>query len=358
MSALGIGRPRVALIGHGYWGKNIARNLDALGALYGVCDEDSAVMEEVAGLYPHARLYKDLAQVLVDPEVDAVALSTGASLHAEQSIRALEAGKDVFVEKPLAVNYRDGTRVVEVARGSKQILMVGHLLEYHPAVLKLEALIREGELGRLQYIYSNRLNLGKFRREENILWSFAPHDIAVILRLAGESPIELSATGGAYLQANVADTTVTHMLFDSGLRAHVFVSWLHPYKEQKLVVVGSRKMAVFDDRAPDGEKLILHDKGADWEGNRPVPRRGNGDPVPIAQQEPLRLEIEHFLDCVKTRRQPRTEGAGALAVLQVLQTAQRSLMTGRPLPVFDGAMAPNGNGYHAEANPPALGSLQ
>ena len=348
-----MGRPRVALTGHGYWGRNIARNLDALGVLHGVCDVDPAVLEEVAGLYPHARLFTDFAEVLVDPEVDAVALSTGASLHADQSIRAIEAGKDVFVEKPLAVTYRDGARVVEVARGSKQILMVGHLLEYHPAVLKLEAMIRDGELGKLQYIYSNRLNLGKFRREENILWSFAPHDIAVILRLAGEAPIELGATGGAYLQANVADTTVTHMLFESGLRAHVFVSWLHPYKEQKLVVVGSRKMAVFDDRAPDGEKLILHDKGADWDGNRPIARMGNGDFVPIAAQEPLRLEIEHFLDCLETRREPRTDGSSALEVLLVLQTAQRSLMTGRPLPIFDSATAPGGNGYQAEPYPQA-----
>ncbi len=320
---------RVVLVGHGYWGKNIARNLDALGVLYGVCDVSREALVRAAGAYPSVRLFSTYDDVLADPAVDAVALSTSAYLHAEQAIQAMHGGKDVFVEKPLALTYRDGTRVVDAANATGRVLMIGHLLEYHPAILKLEEMVRHGELGRLEYVYSNRLNLGKFRREENILWSFAPHDIAVILRLAGDRPIELSATGGTYLQANVADITVTHMLFESGLRAHVFVSWLHPYKEQKLVVVGSKKMAVFDDRAPTGEKLILHDKGADWDGNRPIARSGEGVSIPIAADEPLRLEMQHFLSCLKSREHPRTDGRSALDVLQVLQTAQRSSDDGR-----------------------------
>ena len=334
MTASSTGPPRVVLIGHGYWGKNIARNLHALDGLHGVCDASPEMRTRAEALYPEAKSYASADEVLCDTEVDAVAVSTSAATHAELTLQALAAGKDVFVEKPLALTYTDGIRVVQAARKHDRVLMVGHLLEYHPAVLKLEELVQSGELGRLQYVYSNRLNLGKFRREENILWSFAPHDVSVILRLAGAMPIELAAMGGAYLQADVADTTVTHLLFESGLRAHIFVSWLHPYKEQRLVVVGSDKMAVFDDRAPASEKLILHDKGADWDGNRPIPRLGDGAPVPLDAAEPLRLELEHFLECIRTRRRPRTDGENGLRVLHVLQLAQRSLrMGGRRVPL-------------------------
>jgi len=321
-------RSSVVLIGHGYWGKNIARNLHELGGLGGVCDADPDSLREAASRYPDVRTYPSFTDVLADEAVEAVAISTQARAHAELTIQALEAGKDVYVEKPLALNYGDGRRMVDASERLGRILMVGHLLEYHPAVRALEALILSGELGRLQYVYSNRLNLGRFRREENALWSFAPHDVAVILRLAGDSPIEVVATGGAYLQPNVADTTVTSMLFEDGLRAHIFVSWLHPYKEQRLVVVGSEKMAVFDDRAPAGAKLVVYDQGATWVDNVPVPRNGEGVAVAYGDGEPLRLEMEHFIECVRSRRQPVTDGWSGLRVLRVLQAAQRSLQMG------------------------------
>jgi predicted dehydrogenase len=213
--------------------------------------------------------------------------------------------------------------------------MVGHLMEYHPAVTVLDRLAKSGELGRIEYIYSNRLNLGRFRREENILWSFAPHDISVVLRLVGEDPIEVISTGGAYLQPNVADITITDLLFDNGVRSHIFVSWLHPYKEQRLVVVGSRRMAKFEDSAPNGVKLLLYDKGADWVGNVPIPRQGDGEPVAYPDTEPLRAELQHFIDCIDTRREPLTDGASGLRVLSVLQAAQHSLqMGGSRVPLY------------------------
>ena len=321
-------RPNTVLVGHGYWGKNIARTLHEAGALYGVCDDVPEALADVGQCYPGARAYGAFANVLADDGVAAVAVSTQARAHAALAMQAMEAGKDVFVEKPLALSHRDGQRMVRVAERTGRVLMVGHLLEYHPAVRALEALIRGGDLGRLQYVYSNRLNLGRFRRDENALWSFAPHDIAVILRLVGESPIEIVATGSAYLQANVADTTVTNLLFEDGLRAHIFVSWLHPYKEQRLVVIGSEKMAVFDDQAPPGQKLLVYDQGAVWVNNVPVPRTGVGVPVACAPGEPLRLEMEHFLDCVRTRATPETDGANGLRVLRVLQSAQQSLQMG------------------------------
>ncbi len=321
-------KANIVLLGHGYWGKNIARNLNDLGSLHGIYEVDGDTRNRLAERYPKTRLYESYEEVLEDDAVEAVAISTPAETHARLSVDAIYAGKDVYVEKPLALNYADGRRMIAAAEKHDRILMVGHLLEYHPAIIALTDLIRSGEIGKLQYIYSNRLNLGKFRREENILWSFAPHDIAVILRLVGEEPIEVLATGGAYLQPNIADTTVTNLLFDNGVRAHIFVSWLHPYKEQRLVVIGSKKMAVFDDRAEPGHKLVIYDQGADWVDNMPVPRSGGGTPVPYPESEPLREELHHFTHCIRTREQPVTDGHNGLRVLHVLQAAQQSLQTG------------------------------
>jgi predicted dehydrogenase len=321
-------KKNIVAIGHGYWGKNIVRNLHALGVLYGVCEVNETARQQVAQLYPDIRIFESPEQVLFLPEVEAVAISTPAETHAQLSIQAMKAGKDVFVEKPLALTYQDGHEMIKASMKYHRILMVGHLLEYHPAFLALTDLVRSGELGKLQYIYSNRLNLGKFRKEENILWSFAPHDIAVVLRLAGEEPIEVMATGGAYLQPNIADTTVTNLLFDNGVRAHIFVSWLHPYKEQRLVVIGSKKMAVFDDREPEGQKLKCFDQGADMVNNQWVPRQGEGLPVAYPNAEPLRAELSHFVECVNEHKQPVTDGYNGLRVLKVLQAAQQSLQTG------------------------------
>jgi UDP-2-acetamido-3-amino-2,3-dideoxy-glucuronate N-acetyltransferase len=209
--------------------------------------------------------------------------------------------------------------------------MVGHLLWYHPAVLRLRELVDSGEVGRIQYIYSSRLNLGRIRREENILWSFAPHDVSVILGLVGEMPDGIQAQGGNYLHQKIADVTVSLLTFPSGVRAHIFVSWLHPYKEQKLVVVGDRKMAVFDDLRPE-RKLLLYPHAIDWRNHMPVPTRAEAQAIPLPAVEPLRAECEHFLECVSTRRPPRTDGAEGLRVLTVLQQCQTALEGAAPAP--------------------------
>jgi acetyltransferase-like isoleucine patch superfamily enzyme len=203
--------------------------------------------------------------------------------------------------------------------------MVGHLLQYHPVFIRLKELAQAGDLGRINYIYSNRLNLGKIRREENILWSFAPHDISMILSLAGEEPESLITTGGNYLHQQIADVTTTHMVFPSGLRAHIFVSWLHPFKEQKLVVVGEKKMAVFDDTRPWEDKLLLYPHQINWKNNMPVPTRADPETVEIEQQEPLQEECKHFLGCMSNGTQPRTDGHEGLKVLEILNASQASL---------------------------------
>lgn len=314
----------VVVVGSGYWGKNLVRNFHALGALAGICDSNDETMRQFAEHYPDCRMYRAFSEVLSDPSVPAVAIATPAETHANLVREALLAGKDVCVEKPLCLSVETGELLVALAKAQGRILMVGHLLWYHPAVLRLKELIDNGELGRIQYIYSNRLNLGKIRREENILWSFAPHDISVILGLLGEMPDAVHAQGGNYLHQRIADVTVSLLSFPSGVKAHVFVSWLHPFKEQKLIVVGDRKMAVFDDLEKQ-EKLILYPHSIEWKHQQPVPSKAEGQPVSFEGQEPLRAECRHFIDCVATRRTPRTDGEEGLRVLRVLQRCQGSL---------------------------------
>jgi UDP-2-acetamido-3-amino-2,3-dideoxy-glucuronate N-acetyltransferase len=320
----------IAVIGCGYWGKNLVRNFFELGSLTHVSDLDPVRLNEMISQYPGVIARIDYHEILEDPSVDAVVIATNAEEHAVMSKEALLAGKDVFVEKPLALDYRDGQHLVQLASEQKRVLMVGHLLEYHPAVLEILKIVKSGEIGDLQYIYSNRLNLGKVRRHENILWSFAPHDIAVILRLVGEQPTQVSAMGGTYLQPNIADVTITNLTFRSGVSSHIFVSWLHPYKEQRLVIIGSKKMISFNDLTE--EKLLLYDQGIDWINGEPIPRKGTGTAIEVESKEPLKHECEHFLECVNSRNPPRTDGASALRVLEVLQACQRSLQNqGHPV---------------------------
>ena len=314
----------VACIGGGYWGKNLIRNFNDLGALSWVCEVDVNTRDQLRSKYPTIRFTDNVDQVLSNVDITGVAIATPAATHGELVRRALAAGKDVFVEKPLCLSVNEGNQLVALAAEKKRILMVGHLLWYHPAVLKLKQLVEDGELGRIQYIYSNRLNLGKIRREENILWSFAPHDISVILGLVGEMPDDIHARGGNYLHDGIADVTVSFLNFPSGVRAHIFVSWLHPFKEQKLIVVGDRQMAVFDDGG-NGHKLVLYPHSINWRNHVPIASKAEARPVDIEAVEPLRAECAHFMECIQTRRMPRTDGWEALRVLEVLQKCEEEL---------------------------------
>jgi predicted dehydrogenase len=318
-------------VGLGYWGPNLLRNFTDLPGcqVKRCCDIQPAALERAQKPYPEVRISQSYEDILCDDCIDAVVIATPAETHYELTRQALEAGKDVFCEKPLALTYAQGAELVRLAERQGRILMVGHVMEYHPGIVRLLELVRSGELGKVQYIYSNRLNLGKVRREENILWSFAPHDIAITLRLMGSMPFQVIACGGSYVQPNIADVTVTHLLFDNGVRAHIHVSWLHPFKEQRLVVIGSRKMASFDDVA---KRLVLYDQRVDLREGEPIPVKGDGQEVPFSNDEPLRLECQAFLSAIETRQPPLTDGASGLRVLKVLQAAQRSLvMNGEPV---------------------------
>ncbi len=314
----------VAVVGSGYWGKNLVRNFNELGVLHTICDTNIATLRSFQEMYPDKKFQTSFDAVLQNPKINAVVIATPAETHFELARKALKAGKDVFVEKPLSLQVSEAEELNRLALARDRILMVGHILLYHPAVLKLKELIDVGELGRIHYIYSNRLNLGKFRTEENILWSFAPHDISVMLYLLDETPVQVAAQGGNYLNSGISDVTISVLSFDSGVKAHIFVSWLHPEKEQRLVVVGSNKMAVFNDTVKEG-KLQIHDKGVDWIHRQPVPRKKAVDIVPLDDYEPLRAECEHFLHCVSRREPPRTDGKNGIEVLRVLNACQQSL---------------------------------
>jgi len=315
-------KPRVAVIGTGYWGKNLVRNFHDLDVLAAVCDADAAVLNDF-----HTRFQvpgvSDPAHVFNDPSLTAVAIATPATTHYALVKKALEAGKDVFVEKPLSLDVEEGRALAALARERGRILMVGHILQYHPAAIKLKALVDNGDLGKLEFIHSSRLNIGKVRGEENILWSFAPHDISLILWLLHETPVRVDAFGGDYLQKGIFDTSFTTLDFTSGVKAQLFVSWLHPFKEQRLVVVGEKQMAVFDDLADP--KLLLYPHRIEWFKRAPIIKKADGIPVPTEVREPLNEELKEFMACIESRRTPKTDAEEGLRVLQVIQQAQASL---------------------------------
>jgi predicted dehydrogenase len=321
---------RIAVAGLGYWGPNIARNFAALPGveLAWCCDALDANRERVAPMFPRARFTSDLNEVLADDSVDAVALATPVPTHAQLAIRVLEAGKHCFVEKPLAQSAADAEAVVAAAEAADRTLMVGHLLEYHPGVMKLKELIDAGELGRVLYIYGNRLNLGKLRADENALWSLGAHDVSVLLRLSGEEPYEVEARGESYMREGIEDVVFCFLRFPSGLAAHLHLSWLDPHKERRFTVVGEGRMATFDDMALEG-KITIYDKGFDEQGRGSygeyITRSGDIWSPRLPNLEPLRTECEHFVQSIRTGTAPISDGHAGLRVVKVLEALQQSL---------------------------------
>jgi UDP-2-acetamido-3-amino-2,3-dideoxy-glucuronate N-acetyltransferase len=321
-----LSRPRVAAIGCGQWGRNIVRNLSQLGALSAVSDLCNNTASEFSSRYEvPARRFEEL---LEDDEIEAVAIATPAALHAVHTRQALESGKHVFVEKPLAMSVPDGQLISKIARDRQKVLMVGHVLRYHPVVRKLLQEVRSGRLGTVRHIYSRRLGLGKFRTEEDVLWSFAPHDISIILAIFGAMPQRVSAHGRPILNSHIADIARVHLDFTDGVTADVAVSWLNPVKEHKLVLIGSRAQAVFDDTLSWPEKLQIFDHGIDVSSGAVRVVRAEPVLVRVDEREPLREECSHFLTCIAGSKRPRTDGIEALRVLRVLEAAANSMALG------------------------------
>jgi predicted dehydrogenase len=321
---------RVGVAGLGYWGPNLARNFAAIPGceLTWCCDADPQARERLARMFPSARSTGELDELLADPTLDAVVLATPVPTHADLAVRVLGAGKHCFVEKPLAQSVADAQRAVTAAATADRVLMVGHLLEYHPGVRELKALTESGELGdEIFYIYGNRLNLGKLRADENALWSLGAHDVSVVLYLADEEPAEVSAHGASYVRNGVEDVVFCFLRFPSGLVAHLHLSWLDPHKERRFTVVGSRRMATFDDMELE-RKLTVYDKGFDEDARtygEYITRSGGSFSPRIANVEPLRVECEHFVECVRSGTTPRSDGASGLRVVRVLEQLQLSL---------------------------------
>lgn len=313
----------VAVIGCGYWGTNLVRNFASLGALGAVCDADGARASVLADRHAVPALTFD--EVLGDPSLAGVVIAAPAAEHYQLARTSIEAGKHTFVEKPLALSVAEAESLCREAEKRRRCLMVGHLLQYHPAYLQVKSIVRDGTLGRVQYLYSNRLNLGRIRREEDILWSFAPHDISMILGIVNAEPETVTAVGAKYLHESLADVTTTHLSFAGGQRAHVFVSWLHPFKEQKLVVVGDRGMVVFDDGQPWHNKVQLYRHLIEWREGVPQPLRAEPEPIAVEPAEPLELECRHFLECIESGDVPRTDGWEGVRVLSVLHRASMSM---------------------------------
>lgn len=322
-------RVSIGVLGLGYWGPNLARNFAALpdAEVVWLCDADGDALEHQRPLHPEARLTGDFDDLLSDPALDAVVIAAPVPAHAELALRAIEAGKHVFVEKPLGATLAEAERVATAASSSDRTVMVGHLLEYHPAVEKLKALIDDGELGEVRYVYSTRLNLGKLRTDENALWSLGPHDVSVALALIGQEPQEIHAHGESYMNDGVEDVVFGYMRFPSGVAAHVHLSWLDPHKERRITVVGSRRMATFDDMAIEG-KLAIYDKGFDesYESYGEYLARSGDITMPqISNEEPLRIECRHFIECIRTGAVPRTDAGSGLRTVRVLEALQNSL---------------------------------
>jgi predicted dehydrogenase len=323
----------VGVAGLGYWGPNLARNFASLPgcSLRWLCDASGAALARVGAAHPDARQTSSLDDLLADPDLDAVVLATPVPTHGELAERVLGAGKHCFVEKPLAQSVADAERAVAAAEAAGRVLMVGHLLEYHPGVAMLKRIADEGDLGDIHYIYSNRLNLGKLRADENALWSLGAHDVSVVLYLAQEEPYEIEARGEAYMRPGVEDVVFGFLRFPSGLAAHLHLSWLDPHKERRFTVVGSRRMATFDDMDLE-RKVTVYDKGFDEDASsygEYITRSGDIWSPRVGNREPLQLECEHFVTCVREGRVPRSDGASGLRVVRVLAALQERLDASR-----------------------------
>jgi UDP-2-acetamido-3-amino-2,3-dideoxy-glucuronate N-acetyltransferase len=320
-------KKNIAVVGCGHWGKKLVRNFAELGVLGAVCDPNT----KLAAMYANQHEVDSLTfdAILSDSDIEGVVLAVPAPLHAEMSIAVMESGKHVYVEKPLAMNAAEAVEMIKVSEQTNTQLMVGHLLQYHPVFRELLRLVETGQLGELSYIYSNRLSFGKVRAKEDVIWSFAPHDISMILSLTNQEPIAVRAEAANILHQQIADTATIHMEFSSGIKAHVAASWLHPYKEQKLVAVGNEGMIVFDDTKRWDQKLALYRHSAKIVKSQPVLEKADAEFIHVAESEPLRAECMHFVQIVSGEEAPLTDGHEGLRVLNVLSAATESLQSSK-----------------------------
>ena len=315
-------KKNIAVVGCGHWGKNLVRNFYELGALSSICDPDLSIANTFAKKYEVKN--NSYTEILDDPNIKGIVLAVPAQLHASMAVDAMNKGKHVFVEKPLAMNENEAKLMIVTAEKNNVQLMVGHLLQYHPIFKTIRKIVDSGDIGELNYIYSNRLSFGKVRSEEDVIWSFAPHDISMILSLIGKDPKSVCVKSTCILQKKIADSATIHLEFETGLKSHISVSWLNPHKEQKLVVVGKSAMLVFDDTRPWSEKLALHSYKVENSHDLPILKKSNEEFISVIEKEPLRSECQHFVDVVEENLEPFTNGAEGLKVLKILSAVSEA----------------------------------
>jgi len=314
-------KKNIAVVGCGHWGKNLVRNFYELGVLASICDPNIDIAKQYAEKYSVQN--HSFSEIINNPNIQGVVLAVPAKHHAAMAIDAMKQGKHVFVEKPLAMNEAEATLMIKTAKENKVQLMVGHLLQYHPVFQKVKEMVLGGEIGEIDYMYSNRLSFGKVRTEEDVIWSFAPHDISMILSLTNQEPELVSAHSTAILQDNIADSATIHITFQSGLKSHISVSWLHPYKEQKLVVIGKKAMLVFDDTKPWNEKLCIQRYQVEINQGSPNLKKNDLEFIKVIEDEPLKNECQHFIDVINQNIQPLTDGSEGLKVVEVLSDSSQ-----------------------------------
>lgn len=315
----------IGLVGAGYWGKNLVRDFYKLGSLHTICDLDENQLKEHKEKYTELNITTDYDNMLKDPNITAICIAVNSNFHHSLAKKALLADKDVYVEKPMCLDESHGEELVKLSKEHNKILMVGHLLQYHPCVLKMKELVNSGKIGKIVYMTSNRMNLGKFRKEENVLWSFAPHDISVLLSFAKEMPYSVLCDGQCHITNEIEDITTTIMKFNNGIYAQINVNRLCPYKEQKMVIVGTEGMLIFDDVAVTSQKLSYISNYVEWDGINPKPIKNHSYIDCDLSVTPLEMECRHFIECCQTRKNPTTDGQEGLNVLRVLNMSQKSL---------------------------------
>ncbi|MEZ5690642.1 MAG: Gfo/Idh/MocA family oxidoreductase [Rickettsiales bacterium] len=316
---------KIAVIGCGYWGKNLVRNMAELGVLHCVADSNAQTAKDMAA--KHSVRVNTVAEIMADKDIAAVVIASSAATHFALAKQAMESGKHVFVEKPLALDVKEAAALSEIAAEKKLVLMVGHLLQYHPAFVKLLAEVKDGRIGKLRYIQSHRLSFGKVRTEENVVWSFAPHDISMILAIAGQAPDKVLTRANTQISDGICDIATLHLNFPGKLTAHVMVSWLHPVKEHRLTVIGEKGALVFDDAKGWDEKLVFYENKVSFESGAPFAQKGEATAIKLSEGEPLKLECQHFIDAVSRKTEVRTDSKEAIRVLEVLSASEKSLKT-------------------------------
>ncbi len=320
---------KVAVAGTGYWGKNLVRSLNELGYLKSICDSNPVLLSVLKTTYPEITVTSEYKEILEDKEINGILIALPAERHFEFAKQAILAGKDVFVEKPLALKLNDAKILISLAEKYSRILMVGHLLHYHSGFKKLKEIVKSGGIGKVCQIYSSRLSMGKIRPQENVIWSFAPHDISMMLSLVEAKPESIFVNGNSIIQKNIEDMATINCNFADNIKSHIFVSWYNPFKRQEFTVIGKKKMIVFDDTKNWAEKLQIFSHEVFYKKDSPEIVKKEPENIIIAKTEPLKDECNHFIECIKNRQKPLTDGHEGFRVLEVLDIAQKSLNSGK-----------------------------